>query len=82
MLHGTCCQSVAGFCIDHPQGTTIHGNSFLQVTKPIYTCHDIMQQKENLEKYAANKSEHDLVTYAFDALHEIIYKSPLRMVLL
>ena len=27
-----------------------------------------MQQKENLEKYAAKKYDHDLVTYAFDAL--------------
>ena len=27
-----------------------------------------MQQKENLEKYVAKKSDHDLVTYAFDAL--------------
>ena len=68
MLHGTCCQFVAGFCTDHPQGTTIHGNLFLQVTNPIHTCHDIMKQKENLEKYGAKKSDHDLITYAFDAL--------------
>ena len=59
---------MAGFCTDHPQGTTIHGNIFLQVTNPIHTCHDIMQQKDNLEKYVANKSDHDLVTYAFDDL--------------
>ena len=55
----------------------MHGNSFLQVTNPIHTCHDIMQQKENLEKYAAKKYDHDLVTYSFDALHEISYKYPL-----
>ena len=33
----------------------MHGNSFLQVTNPIHTCHDIIEQKENLEKYAAKK---------------------------
>ena len=42
-----------------------------------------MQQKENLEKYAAKKYDHDLVTYAFDALHEIRYKyllgSPIKI---
>ena len=36
-----------------------------------------MQQKENLEKYTAKKYDHDLVTYGFDALHEISYKYPL-----
>ena len=60
---------MVGFCTGHPKGTKIHGNSFLQVTNPIHTCHDIMQQKENLENYVVKKSENDIVTYAFDALH-------------
>ena len=75
-MHGTCFQSVERFFTDHPQGTKIHGNSFLKVTNLILTCHDIMQQKENLEKYAAKKYDHNLVTYAFDSLHEISYKYP------